>query len=119
MALPAVILISIGVFFMFTGTIGFLRFPDFYTRMHSTGKSDTLGIVLTLTGLALYNLDHGFTLSSLLVSLKIMFIVIFWFVGSPTVTHAITRAAFKSKIEPWTKDGRSVIDWPPDKGEPK
>lgn len=111
----AVVLISIGVFFMFAGTIGFLRFPDFYTRMHSTGKSDTLGIVLALTGLALYNLDHGLTLSGLLVSLKIMFIAVFWFVGSPTVTHAITRAAFKSKIEPWTKDGRSVIDWPPDK----
>jgi multicomponent Na+:H+ antiporter subunit G len=115
----AVVLISIGAFFMFTGTIGFLRFPDFYTRMHSTGKSDTLGIVLAFTGLALYNLDHGLTLSSFLVSLKIMFIAIFWFIGSPTVTHAITRAAFKSKIEPWTKDGRSVIDWPPDKGETK
>ncbi|MBE0425266.1 MAG: monovalent cation/H(+) antiporter subunit G [Nitrospirae bacterium] len=119
MALVAVVLISIGVFFMFAGTIGFLRLPDFYTRMHSTGKSDTLGMVLAFTGLALYNLDHGLTLSSFLVSLKIMFIAIFWFVGSPTVTHTITRAAFKSKIAPWTKDGRHVIDWPPDKGGSK
>jgi multicomponent Na+:H+ antiporter subunit G len=119
MAIAAVVLISIGVFFMFAGTIGLLRFPDFYSRMHSTGKSDTLGILLALIGLALYNLDHGFTLASVLVSLKIMFITIFWFVGGPTVTHAITRAAFKSGIVPWTKDGRSIIEWPPDKGEKK
>ncbi len=113
----AIVLILSAVFFLTAGTIGLLRFPDFYSRMHSTGKSDTLGLVLSLTALAIYNFHDGFSLASLLVSLKIMFIAVFWFLGNPTATHALTRAAFKSGILPWTKDGRSVIDWPPGKGE--
>ena len=33
-----------GLFFFFTATVGLLRFPDFYTRLHATGKGDTLGL---------------------------------------------------------------------------
>ena len=78
-----------------------MRFPDFYSRMHATGKSDTLGALLSLIGLALYN---GFSL----VSVKILFIVLFIFLTSPTATHAILRAAFDSEVAPWTKDGKVV-----------
>jgi monovalent cation/proton antiporter MnhG/PhaG subunit len=53
-----------GVFFFATATIGLLRFPDFYCRMHATGKGDTLGALLALIGLALYNLHHGFSLDN-------------------------------------------------------
>jgi len=102
-----------GIFFFTTGVIGFLRFPDFYSRMHATGKGDTLGAVLVLTGLALYNLHHGFSLGSILVSIKLMFIAVFWFLANPTATHALLRAAFDSGLTPWTKDGKSVIEWPP------
>ena len=45
-----------GIFFFFAATIGFLRFPDFYSRMHATGKGDTFGILLSLIGLSIYNL---------------------------------------------------------------
>jgi len=109
----AIVFILIGIFFLTAGTIGFLRFPDFYSRMHATGKSDTLGLVLCLTGFALYNLHLGISFASVLVSIKILFIAVFWFFGNPTATHALTRAAFKSGILPWTKDGRTVIEWPP------
>jgi multicomponent Na+:H+ antiporter subunit G len=109
----AVVFILIGIFFLTAGTIGFLRFPDFYSRMHATGKSDTLGLVLCLTGFALYNLHEGISLARLLVSIKIVLIAVFWFFGNPTATHALTRASFKSGILPWTKDGKTVIEWPP------
>ena len=108
-----IVFISAGVFFLAAGTIGFLRLPDFYSRMHATGKSDTLGVVLCCIGIALYILQDGLTLANILVSLKIMFIAVFWFLGGPTATHALLRSAFESEIMPWTKDGKAVIDWPP------
>ncbi len=108
-----IVFISIGVFFLAAGTIGFLRFPDFYSRMHATGKCDTLGIFLSCTGIALYNLEGGLSLANILVSVKIMFIALFWSLGGPTATHALLKSAFKAGIMPWTKDGKAVIEWPP------
>jgi multicomponent Na+:H+ antiporter subunit G len=91
------ILVVVGVFLFASGTLGLLRLPDFYCRMHATGKCDTLGALLALTGLAIYN---GFNL----VSLKIIFIVIFIFLANPTATHAIGRAALVSRVQPWKKE---------------
>lgn len=99
----AIIFILAGTFFFATATLGLLRFPDFYTRMHATGKGDTLGAFLSLIGLALYNLHHGLALDTILVSIKIMFIAIFMFVANPTATHAITKAGLDCGVEPWTK----------------
>lgn len=99
----AVIFILAGTFFFTTATIGLLRFPDFYCRMHATGKGDTLGALLALTGLAIYNLHHGFSLATILVSIKIIFIAVFIFLANPTATHAIMKAGLDSDVEPWTK----------------
>lgn len=104
------ILITIGVFFLFAGTVGLIRLPDLYCRMHATGKADTLGITISLAGIALYNLNDGITLTSVLVSLKIMTIAVFWFIANPTATHAIARSAYESGIKPWTKDGIVEVD---------
>ena len=103
MDIMSIIFILAGTFFFATATLGLLRFPDFYTRMHATGKGDTLGAFLSLIGLALYNLHDGMSFDSLLVSIKIMFIAIFMFVANPTATHAITKAGLDCKVEPWTK----------------
>lgn len=108
-----IVFISLGVFFLTAGTIGLLRLPDFYSRMHATGKSDTLGVALCCIGIALYVLQDGLTLGNFLVSLKIMFISVFWFLGGPAATHALLRSAFECEITPWTKDGKAVIEWPP------
>lgn len=91
------LLVIIGIFLFASGTLGLIRLPDFYCRMHATGKCDTLGALLVLTGLAIYN---GFNL----VSLKIIFIVAFIFVANPTATHAIGRAALVNRVKPWTKE---------------
>ena len=109
-------LMCLGLFLFTTCTIGFLRFPDFYSRMHATGKGDTLGLVFCLLSLATYNLVHEFCWSGFIVSLKIMLIGVFWFLTGPTGTHAILRSAFDEGVMPWTKDGRSVIEWPPRRG---
>ena len=103
MSVLAVIFIVTGIFFFTTATIGLLRFPDFYTRMHATGKGDTLGALLVLAGLALYNLDHGFSVAAILVSIKILFITVFIFIANPTATHAITKAGLDCSVKPWEK----------------
>ena len=96
MTLLAGALICAGVFFLFTGGVGLIRFPDFYTRMHAAGKCDTLGSLLVLVGLAGHQgLD--------LVSVKLLVIALFIFFTSPTATHAIARAAHRNHVPLWTR----------------
>ena len=95
MNLLAGFLIWSGVFFLFMGAVGVIRFPDFYTRMHAAGKCDTLGSLLVLTGLALH---EGIGLASA----KLLIIAVFIFFTSPTATHAIARAAHKNRVPLWS-----------------
>ena len=95
-------LITAGIFFFFATTIGVLRFPDFYSRMHAAGKGDTLSSLLILLGLATYNLHH-LTGGNVLVSIKIIIILVFIFMASPTATHAIIDAGYESEIKPWAR----------------
>jgi len=92
----AIILIVAGVFFLTVSALGLLRFPDFYARTHAVGKSETLGSILVLSGLAVYN---GCELSTV----KILFILFFVLIASPTATHAIARAALRTGLQPWTR----------------
>ncbi|UYZ39624.1 MAG: monovalent cation/H(+) antiporter subunit G [Candidatus Methanospirare jalkutatii] len=86
-----------GAFFMVTGAIGLLRFPDFYTRLHATGKCDTLGEVAILFGCMIYSAYHGMPF----VVFKLLCIIIFFFIANPTGTHAIMKAAYKTGVKPW------------------
>jgi multicomponent Na+:H+ antiporter subunit G len=97
--LLTVILLVIGGFFFMTGTLGLLRFPDFYSRMHATGKSDTLAVFCCLLALAI---QHGLSLDSF----KLLLIAVFVYVANPTGTHAICRAAFRTGVKPWTRKGK-------------
>ena len=86
-----------------------MRFPDFYTRLHPAGKCDTMGLLFTLSALALYTL-HEFSLHALLTALKIMFIVVFAFITSPTATHAIVDAGVRAGLSPWVKSTQAEED---------
>jgi multicomponent Na+:H+ antiporter subunit G len=66
------VLLLMGIFFFVVGTIGLLRLPDVYTRMHATTKSDTLGAISLLMGLALYSGDF-FTWAKMLIIIVFMF----------------------------------------------
>jgi multicomponent Na+:H+ antiporter subunit G len=103
-------LILIGGFLFASGTLGLIRLPDFYCRLHATGKCDTLGALFALLGLVVYN---GWNL----VSLKIIFIVFFIFVANPTATHALGRAALLNGVQPWTKEGEPSEFRPQEHGE--
>lgn len=90
------ILVFTGCFFIIAASIGIVRFPDFYSRLHPAGKTDTLGLTLILAGLIVY---EGITL----VSVKLVFIIIFIFIANPTATHTLAKAAFLSGLKPWEK----------------
>lgn len=96
-----VLLIS-GLIFFTGGTVGILRFPDFYSRLHPAGKVDTMGCLLMIFGLALFSL-HDFSVGALLTGLKIILIVVFVFLSSPTAVHAIVDAGVRAGLAPWKK----------------
>ncbi|NMX20884.1 cation:proton antiporter [ANME-1 cluster archaeon GoMg4] len=92
----ATVFMAGGAFFMITGAVGLLRFPDFYTRLHATGKCDTLGEVLIIVGCMIY---QGWSF----LTLKLLFLSLFIFIVNPTGTHAIMKAAYVTGLKPWKK----------------
>jgi multicomponent Na+:H+ antiporter subunit G len=92
----ATVFMAGGAFFMITGAAGLLRFPDFYTRLHATGKCDTLGEVLIIVGCMIY---QGWSF----ITLKLIFLSLFIFIANPTGTHAIMKAAYVTGLKPWKK----------------
>jgi len=89
----AAVLVATGTFFGFVAMVGLLRLPDLYSRLHSASKSDTLGSVLSLAGIAV-------VLGISTESMKLVFLLVFLFVTSPTAAHAIARAAKEQEVEP-------------------
>ncbi len=87
------VLVLAGLLFVLAGAIGVLRLPDFYTRIHAAGLTDTLGAALVLLGLIV---KAGFTL----LAAKLALVALFLFLTSPTAAHAIAHAAHRAGLEP-------------------
>lgn len=81
------VLFMIGGAAVITGAIGLIRFPDFYTRVHAAGITDTAGAELMLVAMALQAPNWQ-------VVVKLAIIGVFLFFTSPTATHAIAHAAW-------------------------
>ncbi|MEW6307483.1 MAG: monovalent cation/H(+) antiporter subunit G [Bacillota bacterium] len=86
-------LLGLGVFFFAVGTLGLLRLPDVYTRMHATTKADTLGAGLVLLGLG----ARGGSPADLA---KLGLLIVFVWLTSPTAAHVMARAAYRAGITP-------------------
>jgi multicomponent Na+:H+ antiporter subunit G len=82
-----------GVFLGISGAIGVIRFPDFYTRLHAAGVTDTLSAGMILSALMV---QAGFSL----ISVKLLFILLFLWYTSPVASHALARAAVRAGIKP-------------------
>jgi len=91
-----------GLIFFAGGSIGIIRFPDFYSRLHPAGKLDTAGLVITMSAFALYTIQP-LSLSALITSAKIILIVVFVFITSPTAIHSIVDAGVRAGLKPWEK----------------
>ncbi len=75
------------------GGIGIHRFPDFYSRLHAAGMTDTLCAMLILLGLGL---QAGWSIAAF----KLALIFVFLFFTSPTASHALANAALHSGLKP-------------------
>ncbi|MEL6955629.1 MAG: monovalent cation/H(+) antiporter subunit G [Pseudomonadota bacterium] len=83
----------IGAISTLIGTVGVLRFPDFYTRLHAASVTDTAGASFLLIGMAVLA-PHWLVLA------KLVAIWVFLFLTSPTASHAIANAAHVAGLEP-------------------
>ena len=75
-----------GAFFFLAGTVGLLRFPDAYTRLHALTKADNLGLALVVIGL-LPQLD------GLLAAAKLVLVWLLVLLASAVVSQLIARSA--------------------------
>lgn len=80
------VLLMLGAFCGLTGAVGLFRLPDFFTRIHAASIADSLAAMLIIFGLLL---QSGFSL----VAVKLLFILLFLLVTSPTASHALAKAA--------------------------
>jgi len=85
--------ILIGAAAVVTGALGIVRFPDFYTRLHAAGVTDTAGAELIVFGMMLQA-------PSWIVVAKLVFIAAFLGLTSPVATHAIAHAAWRVGFHP-------------------
>lgn len=91
-----------GGIFMIIGAVGLLRMPDVFTRMHATSVSDILGGGLILVGLMII---AGLSL----VTVKLIFLVLFLGMIGPVSTHAVARAALHAGVKPMVVEGVESI----------
>lgn len=94
------VLFGLGAFFAVSATIGILRFPDFYTRLHPAGMNDTLGVFFCTVGMLVECVQYGY---GYIVWGRLIAIFIFLWMASPIGGHAICQAAWHSGLKPWKK----------------
>jgi multicomponent Na+:H+ antiporter subunit G len=100
------LLIAVGSFFLLVGTIGLLRLPDVYNRLHATSKATTLGASsIFLAGFAYFG-PEGAGLTSLVG-------IFYLFTTAPTGGHVISRAAKRMGIE-----FEGEAEWPAESAAP-
>lgn len=75
------------------GSIGVLRFPDFYTRLHAASVTDTGAVMVMILGMALLS-PHW------LILIKLLAVLLFLCLTGPTASHAIANAAHTAGVEP-------------------
>ncbi|HAA78631.1 TPA: hypothetical protein DCE37_26330 [Candidatus Latescibacteria bacterium] len=97
MTILAAVLMVAGVFFLVVSAVGLLRLPDVYTRMHASSVSESMGAILILLGIGVY---EGITPATI----KIFALVLFYAVASPTGAHALFRSALRFGIPMWSSD---------------
>ncbi len=84
------IFIFLGICLIIISNIGVIRFPDFYTRLHAAGITDSSGATLLLIGFALQN---EFSINTIKI---ILLILIIW-VANSTNSYILARTYYKVK----------------------
>ena len=93
----------IGSFFILVGAVGMLRFPDFYTRLHSSSK------VVTLGGLGIF-VGAAFAFDTTLATTRLILIAGFFLLTAPLSGYMVARAGYLHGL-PFYKEEDSVDEW--------
>ncbi len=87
-------LLLTGAFFFLAGTVGLLRFPDVFTRLHALTKADNVGLFFIVSGLSALSGEW-------LVTLKMLLIWVLVLLSAATGAHLIAQSALRKGIKPW------------------
>ncbi len=86
------VLLLIGAFFILVGSIGLVRLPEFFMRLHAPTKSSTLGVGGVLLASMVYALNESVLIHELIITL-------FVFVTAPVSAHVLSQAALRLKLK--------------------
>ena len=93
------VLLTLGGLSVLIGGIGALRMPDLYTRMHAASITDSMGTILVLLGIML---QAGWSLATI----KLIAILLFLLLTSPTSSNALASAALLAGTRPFEEAGQ-------------
>ncbi|UOQ47359.1 monovalent cation/H(+) antiporter subunit G [Gracilibacillus caseinilyticus] len=106
MNILVIVFLIAGTFFVISASIGVIRFPDIYTRLHASTKAATLGISGIMIGAFIFlYVEHQ------IVSGKLILGIIFILLTAPVSAHMIGRAAHSIGIKPWSQDGNTKDEY--------
>ncbi len=88
------LLIAMAIPFFWGGSLGVLRFPDIYSRLHALTKADNLGLGLVVAGTVLIMNDWASGIKLLLIWLAVL-------AASTISCFLIANTARRRKIKPW------------------
>lgn len=94
--LLSVVLLCAGAFFFLAGTVGLLRFPDVYTRLHALTKVDNLGLGFVVLALMLQA-------GSVADVLKLGLIWGLALAASATISYLVAHNALENGVRPWQR----------------
>ena len=97
----ATLFLFTSLIFFAGSAIGMLRLPDFYSRIHASGNSETMGVSLGFIGLMIY---EGLTLTTL----KMAFVFLLIFIANPIGSHILAKAVYKTGTNPWTLESEDA-----------
>jgi multicomponent K+:H+ antiporter subunit G len=86
------VFLLIGAFFILVGSIGLVRLPEFFMRLHAPTKASTLGVGGVLIASMVYALNESVLIHELIITL-------FVFVTAPVSAHWLSQAALRLKLK--------------------
>ncbi len=92
----AAALLILGAVFFLAGTVGLLRFPDVYTRLHALTKSDNVGLGLMVAGLAV-QAESWFVIG------KLLLIWLLVLLAGASIAHLIAKGAMQRGVQMWRR----------------
>lgn len=88
------VLLVVGAIFVFIGSLGLAKLPDFYTRLHAPTKATTLGMgCLLIASMVLVTYQQGY------LSLHELLITLFLLITAPVTAHMLAKTAMHHKLD--------------------